>query len=151
MTAFYVSQKLRASRVNQLSNTAIFESLGGCSLSTTSATYVDITGASTSFTKLGGALESDMIVRVSMSLFVTVATTGIKIGVNVNGTDTDAAIITLNTANAHSTLPTGTVRITALAAGAYTVKLRALRSAGTGTLTIDGSDSVSMDIREQVI
>ncbi len=151
MTAFYVGQKLRASRVNQLSNSGIFESLGGCSLTTTSATYVDITGATTTFTKLGGATESDMIIRVSLSLFVTSANTGVKIGVNVNSTDNDALIITINTANAHSTLPTGTVRITALAAGAYTVKLRALRNGGAGTLSIDTSDSVSMDIREQVI
>jgi hypothetical protein len=150
-TTFYAGQKLRASRLAQLANVDVFASLGGCSLTLTSATYVNITNASKSFTKLGGATDSDLVVQASLSAWSSATATIIKIGVNVNSADTDAITFPFNTASVHTTSPDGIARITGLAAGAYTVQLRALRVSGAGTVTIDTQDTVSMTIREQVI
>lgn len=132
-------------------NSDVFSSIGACSLSTTSASYVDITGASKSFTKVGAAADSDLIVLISMSGFVTVGGTGFKVGVQVNGVDRDATYMLMNTANDHRTPPLGAVRITGLAAGPYTIKARALRTTGTGALTVDTSDTVTMFIQEKAI
>lgn len=151
MTAFYAGQRLRASRLNILANIDNFDSVGGCTLSTTSATYVDITNASKSFTKLGGATDSDLIIAVDLALYATVAPTVVKIGVRVNGTDTDAIIYSVNSANVHLATPAGTVHLTGLAAGAYTVQLRALRVSGTGAVTMDSNDTVSMLLSEKAI
>jgi hypothetical protein len=144
-------QKARASRLGILGNFDIFTSIGGCTLSTASATYVDITGASKAFTKIGGSADSDLVVQVSLACYATVAPTVVKIGVSVNGSDSDATQMPINTANAHTALPTGAVRITGLAAGTYTVKLRALRVSGTGTVTIDVNDTVMMEFQERAI
>lgn len=146
-----VGQKLRASRLSEVANTDIFNSIGGCTLSTTSASYVDITNATKSFTKIGSATDSDLIVTASLSGFSTVTGTDFRVGVNVDSTDYDLVKMAFNTANTHTALPTGAVRITGLAAGTYTVKLRAKRPAGTGTLTVDSGDSVSMVIHERPI
>jgi hypothetical protein len=118
-------------------------------LSTTSASFVDIPGASTSFTKVLGASASNIVVVVSLSLYSTVVNAAIDIGVNVNGTDVVATNFSLNTTN-HSTPPTGVATFTGLAAGTYTVKARVRRNSGTGTLTQDGTDSVLMLIREKL-
>lgn len=144
-------QKLRASRLGAMANADVFSSLGGCSLSTTSGTYVDVTSASKSFAKIAAAADSDLIVQVSLACYATVAPTVVKIGVNVNGVDTDVSLMPINTANAHTALPTGAARITGLAAGTYTVKVRALRVSGTGTVTIDTNDTVTMVIQERAI
>ncbi len=146
-----VGQKLRASRLSEVANSDIFNSIGGCTLSTTSASYVDITNATKSFTKIGSAADSDLIVTASLSGYVTVTGTDFKVGVNVNSVDYDIIKLAFNTANTHTALPTGAVRITGLAAGTYTVKLRAQRPAGTGTLTMDSGDSVSMVIHERPV
>lgn len=144
-------QKLRASRVRMLANEDIFSSIGASSLSTTSGTYTDITGATKSFTKIGDASESDLIIDVSLSGFVTSTGTGFKVGVNINGTTYDATSLLFNTANAHAALPTGSVRVNGLPAGTYTVKLRALRTTGAGTLSIDSSDTVTFKMKERAI
>ena len=145
---FTAGQKFRASQANELHNNVIFNSLGGCTLTTTSATYVDIVNATTSYTKIGASSASDLIVEVSASGFSTGATTGFVIGVNINAVDTDVTFMLFSTANAHTTLPTGRARITGLAAGAYTVKLRAKRNSGAGTLTVDNGDSVCFMVSE---
>lgn len=150
--------RLRASIVNGIinqvnrltrgANADKFSSLGGCTLSTTSATYVSITNGSKSFTKLGSAAETDLMIDVSLSAYATVAATTVKVGVLVNGTDNDATLMSINTANSHTTFPTGYVRLSGLAAGVYTVQLRALRVSGTGTVTMDASDTASMKFAE---
>lgn len=151
MTAYFAGQRLRASRLNILANVDIFDSVGGCTLSTTSATYVDVTNASKSFTKIGGATISDLIIQLNLSMFSTVNATVAKLGLRVNAADSDVSIMPINTANAHEVMPTGTVRIASLDAGVYTVQVRALRVSGTGTLTIDANDTVSMVLQEKAI
>lgn len=120
------------------------------SLSTTSSTLVDMPGASTSFTKLLGSTASNLVVLVSCSMFSTVGSTTLDIAINCNSTDTTAGNFVLNTANVHETLPTGSVSLTGLAAGTYTVKVRTKRNSGTGALTQDGTDSVLMQIWEKL-
>ncbi len=126
----------------------IFNSIGGCTLSTTSGTYVDITGGSKAFTKYGNATDSDLIVQVCVSGYVSVAATVVKIGLRVNGVDYDVSIMPINAANSHAPWPTGSVRITNLPNNVYTLQLRALKVSGTGTITIDNNDTVSMTIQE---
>lgn len=133
----------------RIASVDIFSSIGGCSLSTTSGAYVDITGAAKVFNKFGSAAESDLILmHVGVSGFSTVGSTGVKIGVNVNGVDYDVTFMLINTANNHAPLPTGGVRITGLPAAPYNIKLRALRTTGTGTITIDVNDTISWVIQE---
>lgn len=117
----------------------------------TSATYVDVTNASKSFTKIGSSTDSDLLVNVSVSCYVSVLGTNVKFGVRINGVDTDVTVMSINTATTHTTMPSGYVRITGLSAGTYTIQLRALRASGVGTVSIDASDTVSMNIKEQVI
>lgn len=123
-------------------NKDFLNSVGGCSLTTTSATYVDITGASKAFNKYGGASDSDFLITVNLAMYSATNPSTVKIGVNINGSDYDVIIHSYNTANSHMPVPQGCVRITGLAAGVYTVKLRALRVSGTGTLNIDSNDNV---------
>jgi hypothetical protein len=133
-------------------NEEIFSSLGGCTLSTTSSTYVDIVNAARSFTKVGSATDSDIFIEVSLSGFATVGVTEFAVGVSINSVDRDITKMIINTANAHTPFPTGYVRVTGLAAGTYNpVKLRAKRNSGTGTLTIDTGDTVSFKIKERAI
>lgn len=121
----------------------------GLSLSTTSGSFVDVPGASTSFTKLLGTSASNVVVEISPSLSASVAGTAIDIGINMNGTDTVATNFYLNTTN-HTDVPTGVATFTGVAAGSYTVKARIRRTTGTGTLTQDGNDSVLIKIREKL-
>jgi hypothetical protein len=127
----------------------VFSSRGGCTLSTTSASYVDVTNASKAFTKVGSSSESDLLVELSVCCYATAAPTVVKFAVQVNGTDNEVVVFSINTANIHMTFPVGAVRITGLAASGYTVKARALRVSGAGTVTIDSSDTVTMVLKER--
>ena len=64
----------------------VFSSRGGCTLSTTSASYVDVTNASKAFTKVGSSSESDLLVELSVCCYATAAPTVVKFAVQVNGT-----------------------------------------------------------------
>lgn len=143
-------QKLRASRLRTLGNTDIFNTIGGGTIGgTASATYVDVAGAAKAFTKIGAAADSDLIVVVSVSCFVSVAGTVVRFGVRVNGVDSDVTQMPVNAALAHTPMPLGAVRLSGLAAGAYTAQLRVLRVSGTGTITVDINDTVTMYLEER--
>lgn len=133
------------------SNEDTFLAIGTASVSTTSASYVDVTSASKSFTKVGSAAQSDLLIQLSAGGFSTVGATAMKLGVRVNGVDRDITMMLFNSANSHGAFPTGNLRITGLAAGAYTIQVRALRQSGTGVCTIDSNDAVSMFIAERLI
>lgn len=143
-------QKLRASRLRTIENTDIFNTIGGGTIGgTASATYVDVAGASKSITKVAASADSDLIVLLSVSCFVSVAGTVVRFGVRVNGVDIDMTQMPVNAAAAHTPLPMGATRITGLAAGAYTVQVRVLRVSGTGTITVDVNDTVSLYLEER--
>ena len=144
-------QKFRATLLGILANIDVAPFVGTVTLSTTSTTYVDITGASKNFTKIGGVADSDLVVTVSASCYVSVASTGVKVGLNINASDVDATTMVINPTLTHSPLPTGAVRISGLPAGPYTLKLRALRSSGTGTITMDSGDTATMIIQEKLL
>jgi hypothetical protein len=130
------------------SNDETFDSLGGCSLSTASASYVNITNASKSFTKYLAAAASDLLVEVSLTAFSGTASVRMKIGVNISA-DTDVTLFFFNDASKHLTI-TGRARVTGLAAGAYTVQLRAL-SVNGATMTIGADDTVSFGVKEDIL
>lgn len=133
-------------------NEDVFVNLGGSSITvSTTTSYADITSASKSWTKILGSSASDVIVTATLSGQSSATNTGVKIGVNINGTDTDVILFAFSSANVHHTLPTGYARISGLAAGTYTVKLRAKRTSGTGTFTIDANDTVSFRVEEKIL
>lgn len=115
-----------------------------------SGTYIDITGASKAWTKWLSAAASDIEVEVSVSGWVTVATTSMKVGIRIGSTDYDVATYIYNTVSDHRTF-IGRARITGVAAGSYTPQLRVLRSAGTGLFNIDSADTVSFQIEEKIL
>jgi hypothetical protein len=128
-----------------------FGSLGGCSVPSTSASYVDITGASKAWTKIGSAAQSDVMVFAEASGFVTVANTVMAIGVNINGVDTDVTFMNFANSGLGLSLPGAWVRITGVPAGPYTVKLRIKRNSGTGALGIGSGDTVSFRVEERLL
>jgi hypothetical protein len=132
-------------------NQDVFVSLGGCSIPSTSTSYVDITGASKSWTKIGSAAQSDVMVYVGASGFVTVASTGFVIGVNINGIDTDVTYMLMTNAATETTLPGAWVRISSVPAGTYTVKLRSKRNSGSGNLGMSTGSSVTFRIEERLL
>ena len=136
-----------------MANKDTFSAIGTAGLAaSTSGSYVDITGTTKTFTKIGAAADSDLIISgVSVSGFVSVGNTEFAVGVNVNGTDRDVTKLNFNAANQHTPLPPGHVRITGLAAGTITIKVRAKRNSGTGTLTVDTGDCVSFVVEERAI
>lgn len=131
-------------------NVKTFQSIGGCTLSIASTTITDITGASVSWTKIGSSSQSSIIFQASASCKTSVANDTVDIFVNINGVDTAVTYKSLNTTN-HETLPTGWVEIAGVPAGTYTVKLRSNRGFGSGTITIDASDTVSFRIEEKLL
>jgi hypothetical protein len=105
-------------------------------LSTTSSSYVDLVNASQSWTKIGASGDSDVGVFASVDMYTGATATAATIGININSTDYDVMLHYISasgTVTAHSAF----VKITGVAAGAFTAKLRAKRNSGTGTLTID--------------
>ncbi len=135
--------------LSRLSNLGVFASAGGCSLATTSASYVDITNASLSWTKLGGATDTDILVAVAISMYsATSGTTAGKVGINIGGTDTDVILTWHSAASTIQGSYVGFKKITGVAAGALTPKLRALRTSGSGTLTVDSLVNVAFLVGE---
>lgn len=132
-------------------NEDVFGSVGTCSIVvSTTTSYADITGASKNFNKILGGAGSDLIIdQISVGAWSNATTTNMKIGVNVNGVDTDVSIFQFSFANDRETIVGVPVRLAGLAAGLYTVKLRALRSSGTGTITVDTLSTVSFHMQER--
>jgi hypothetical protein len=123
-------------------NIKTFSGLNTCSLSTTSSSYVDITNASTSWAKGGASGDTDILVAVSVSIYATGATTTqAYLGINIAGTDYDVCLALITQASVLAGTWVGFSTITGVAAGSYTPKLRAKRSAGSGTLTVDVTNS----------
>lgn len=120
----------------------------GASDTTTSATYVNLAGTSSfSFTKF---LDSTrLLVTINTSCFVTVAATEVRYAVRINSTDFDVANFFFNPTSTH--LQTSGTRIIVAAsvpAGAHTVQGRWRRVSGTGTLTRDAGDWLSIAVTE---
>ncbi len=96
---------------------------------TTSTSYVDITGMSVSITTVGG----NLLVVVMGHLYTTNISYDAPLAINIDGTDYDAAgSYVLNTTS--YAVHVCAFRRFVVSAGAHTVKLR-LRTSGGGTTT----------------
>lgn len=124
--------------LKSLSNIAQANFYGSMSASTTSASFVNVTGATMSgFVKQQGSSGSDLLAIHSMSARASATTVA---GFGINDGTTDWATITagFNTAGKHN-CNIGLVKMTGLAAGGYTFVSR-IKSNGTNTMTIDTND-----------
>jgi hypothetical protein len=116
-------------------------------LTTVSAVYVDVTGATLNISKQYDT-DSRLGIDVSVQAFSTAINTVAQYGVNINGVDYDITNATMNVANQRQ-LGVGFRDDVAvgLAVGTYAVQLRWKRTAGAGTLSIS-NDAVSIRARE---
>ncbi|HEY6018590.1 MAG TPA: hypothetical protein VIY48_01460 [Candidatus Paceibacterota bacterium] len=139
-----ISQLLDATL--RLSNVVLFNSIGGCTLSTTSATYVNVQGAFQSYSKVGDANESDILILVAVGSWVSAVPNymSFTIAEGVNTHDTHLSYF--NTANHHDT-SFGTCRISNMTPNTYAFQLQASVTGGA-TAHIDTSDTVMMLIME---
>src|SRR2546423_2742401 len=132
----------------KLANIGVFNSIGGCTLAaSTSATYVDVTGASFSWTKLGDGSASNILAILLLSCWTSVAATQPTFGVGIGGTGYDLARMTVNPVSSHISIGGGR-SLTGVAARAHNPQLRFKRAAGTGGVNIDTGDTVSMILIE---
>lgn len=120
---------------------------------TTSASYTNMagTGATTSFTIKKAVSSTLLRVDLSATIYSSVATTGYALGVQINGVDTTLVQSLINPANQHTPV-SGTAYISGLTAASggttYTVQARWKRISGTGTLTRDTNDWLTLTARE---
>lgn len=150
-TTYLIAGAVDAGAGNFLSRSGIPHSVNlngaNAGATTTSATYVDMTGVLVTITKK----RADTVLRISgcFDSYVTVASTETRFGVRVNAVDYDLKNLFFNPASQH--LPSGgaEIIIPGLAAGSYTVQGRWRRVSGTGTLTRNGNDWYSLTAIEE--
>jgi hypothetical protein len=125
----------------------------GSSGTTTSATFVDMPNSpSVTFTKMRD--NTALRIWIGVSLFATVVPTVYHIGMHIASLD---GLVSYDEDMFHRAVnnvahgdSSGWITTGALAAGQYTGTARWLRTSGTGTLTVDSNDSISMHIKEVV-
>ncbi|HEY6018589.1 MAG TPA: hypothetical protein VIY48_01455 [Candidatus Paceibacterota bacterium] len=128
--------------ITSLCNITMFNSQGGCSLSSSATTYTNVTSASQSFTKVYDAATSNILVIFAATSSRASGGSNTTFGINDGTTDRDMAVIQFNTANEHQ-LAIGGVLITTLEPKTYTFQLRA-KGSGATAMTIDTNDTVTM-------
>lgn len=120
--------------------------IGGSTVTTTSGTNATLATASTSLLKRSGLTRVEVDLRASC--FTTLATnTEATFAVGLGGTDYDIVSHFCNPVSTHLSC-SGIRYLTGIAAGTYTVTIRWRRTAGTGTLTRDANDTLSLKVRE---
>lgn len=129
----------------------------GAARTTTSTSYTDWPSGgdvlTLNFTKRLDATYSDLIVEFRGSAYSSTVGGPVDWAVQVNGTDYfiarhffNASVSAGNAAHLHVGGQTG--RITGLAPGVYTVKLRVKVPAGPFTLNVDTNDTNFLNVRE---
>lgn len=118
---------------------------------TTSAAYVNMagTGAQTSFSFTKLRSDTDLVVFMAVSRYDATSASTAMYGVNINSTDYDMMLHILNQTLNHQ-FAAAQRNISGLAAGAYTVQARWKRQGGTGTLTRDNLDWLSVHVMEML-
>jgi len=91
--------------------------------------------------------DTEFVVRCNYAMFTTIAGTDMRVGIRINGVDTEVIQFLPSTANVRFPL-CGEAEVTGLAAGTYTCELVWRRASGTGTVTVTTSDSFSLAIEE---
>jgi len=113
---------------------------------TTSSSYVNFPDTSSvTFTKLRS--DTDLVLSMWGSSYVSVTSTSTDLALQINGTDHQVAYLFHNTINEHASC-NGINSVTGLAAGTYVVQLRWRRFSGTGTVSCDGADPISWTVTE---
>lgn len=138
---YVVGRSGRASTVNE-------NGVGAAAASdaTSSAAYANLLGTSSfAFTKQDAA--SRLKVTIHAGGFVSVAGTRPMYGVLLGATDYDVVSQTINVINSHTNI-SGFSYLTSVPAGAYTVQGRWRRAAGTGSITRNNEDWLSISVKE---
>lgn len=144
---FYAGQRLNAAHLAALANEEI-KQLSPGALNTTSATYVDITGASVSFTKIFAVTRVRFTLHLTHWVSAAIPTTA-DFAMRINAVDYPIALTYRNDTIGNHQAASGIAVVPGgLAAGAYTVQARWKRSAGTGTVQLDSNDRISFSVRE---
>ncbi|WP_212822321.1 hypothetical protein [Polymorphospora rubra] len=112
----------------------------------TATTFATLTGLSFTLTKIRS--DTKLIVDLTATAYVS-GTSGhlAIIAVRIAAADYPVAEMILNTASAHTPI-TGHAEITGVAAGTYTVSLRARNDVGSRTTRVDAGDRFTVNIRE---
>jgi len=113
---------------------------------TVSAVNVNMPGPQT-FTLTKNFTTSDIKIDFHATFFSTLASTLARFAVSIAGTDVDICHLTINTANNHSQV-SGTDIIPSTLSGSVAITARWRRISGTGTLTTDTSDWISISAVE---
>jgi hypothetical protein len=115
-------------------------------VSTSAAAWVDVGGATFSFTKNKAGTKVRLFASCSC-WFLSGNTGGGYIGVNINGVDYQVAGIPSGTAASSHLSMSGGVMVSGLAAGTYTVKGRA-KSQNSGVMNLDSGDFFYLECTE---
>lgn len=141
--------KLTPNRLNALANSNGINNAPGSTGTSTVTSYANLPATSSfSFTKLLD--DSDLRIDMHISCWSSGAgSTTPRFGVQISSTDYDMCGSLINTASEHVAF-SGTRIITGLAAGTYTIQGRFKRVSGTGTITVDSGDWISLAASEVV-
>lgn len=140
-------QRLTPARLNAGENgVKVFATTG----TLTSSTYLDLPGASTaSFPVTKYATSSRLRVDMRFEAFADAGSTGLRLGVRINGVDYDVAYQYWTTANQYMPFSGFAYVAAGLAAGTYTVQPRWKRATGTGVInTNSGISELDVSVRE---
>lgn len=122
--------------------------VGSATTSTASGSYTEVSGAlATSFTKNSGFTR--VAVHFGTSSFTNTVATAVSFVLTFTGPaalDVQLGAFFFNVANVHASCSGH--QIVALPAGTYGVTVRWARSAGAGTLFVDGNDLFSYTVQE---
>jgi hypothetical protein len=120
----------------------------------TSTTYVSMagTGSVTSFSLVKALTSTRTRIEMSATFYTSVATSGARFGVLINGVDYDVCQLRADIPANQRLQVSGFIYIGAsvIAAGTWTVQGRWLRTEGAGTLTRDTGDWLAISARELV-
>ncbi|MFG2059659.1 hypothetical protein ACGFI9_37175 [Micromonospora sp. NPDC048930] len=139
--------RLTPARLNFGENgTKVFATTGTMS----SATYVDLPGLSaTSFPVKKWATSSKLYVTMRFEAFSSAASTGLRLGVRINGVDYDVAYQYFTSANIYVPFSGWAYVASGLAAGTYTVQARWKVATGPGVInTHNAISELDMGVRE---
>lgn len=119
---------------------------------TTSATFVDVPDAPSSFTFVKLSSATALRVEGKLTMYSTGGSGEVRLGVNIGlatgtGTDYDLHNRTFSTTDVWGTVG-GFIRIPGLAAGTYTFTARWRKVSGAGTLTVNTSAWLNLDAME---
>jgi hypothetical protein len=129
-------------------NEGVFSLFRSTTLDITGTTYADYTGATISFTKQLATSALSVFVGGSGYANLTAAGYTTTYGVLINGVDYDVKRMFWQALTTHYSFA-GKARVApAIAAGAYTIQLRAKNSVASRQTRHDSSDDISFSVTE---